>query len=49
MRSRSPFGWCSSSSRPGQFRRIATRYDKLQQTFFAALCLVAAFILVRNS
>ncbi len=32
-----------------QFRRIATRYDKLQQTFFAALCLVAAFIFVRNS
>jgi putative transposase len=32
-----------------QFRRIATRYDKLQQTFFAALCLVATFIFVRNS
>lgn len=32
-----------------QFRRIATRYDKLQQTFFSALCLVAAFIFVRNS
>lgn len=32
-----------------QFRRIATRYDKLQQTFFAALCLVAAFIFVKNS
>lgn len=32
-----------------QFRRIATRYDKLQQTFCAALYLVATFILVRNS
>lgn len=32
-----------------QFRRLATRYDKLQATFFAALCLVATFILVRNS
>ncbi len=32
-----------------QFRRIATRYDKLQQTFFAALCLVAAFIFIKNS
>jgi len=32
-----------------QFRRIATRYDKLQHTFFAALCLIAAFILIRNS
>ncbi len=31
------------------FRRIATRYDKLRQTFFAALYLVAAFVLVRNS
>jgi transposase len=32
-----------------QFRRIATRYDKLRVTFFAALCLVAAFLIVRNS
>jgi transposase len=32
-----------------QFRRIATRYDKLRDTFFAALCLVAAFLIVRNS
>jgi transposase len=31
------------------FRRIATRYDKLAKTFFAALCLVAAFIALRNS
>lgn len=32
-----------------QFRRIATRYDKLAKTFFAAVCLVAAFLIVRNS
>lgn len=32
-----------------QFRRIATRYDKLRTTFFAALYLVAAFLIVRNS
>ena len=32
-----------------QFRRIATRYDKLCKTFFAALYLVAAFLIVRNS
>jgi putative transposase len=32
-----------------QFRRIATRYDKLRATFFAAVCLVAAFLIVRNS
>jgi transposase len=32
-----------------QFRRIATRYDKLQHTFFAALYLIAAFILIKNS
>ena len=32
-----------------QFRRIATRYDKLAKTFFAALHLVAAFLIVRNS
>ena len=32
-----------------QFRRMATRYDKLQKTFQAALHLVAAFLTVRNS
>lgn len=32
-----------------QFRRIATRYDKLAKTFFAAVHLVAAFIIARNS
>jgi transposase len=32
-----------------QFRRIATRYDKLRATFFAAVCLVAAFLIARNS
>lgn len=32
-----------------QFRRMATRYDKLAKTFFAALCLVSAFIFVKNS
>jgi transposase len=26
------------------FRRIATRYDKLAKNFFSALCLVATFI-----
>jgi transposase len=31
------------------FRRIATRYDKLAKCFFAALCLVAAFVATRNS
>lgn len=31
------------------FRRIATRYDKLRKTFFAALYLVAAFIIIKNS
>lgn len=31
------------------FRRIATRYDKLSKTFFSAVCLVAAFVIVRNS
>lgn len=31
------------------FRRIATRYDKLRKTFFAALHLVSAFIMTRNS
>jgi transposase len=29
-----------------QFRRLATRYDKLRATFFAAVCLVAAFLIV---
>jgi len=32
-----------------QFRRIATRYDKLAKTFFAALCLVTAFVGLNNS
>lgn len=32
-----------------QFRRIATRYDKLKATFFAALYLTASFIALRNS
>jgi putative transposase len=32
-----------------QFRRLATRYDKLQRTFFAAVCLVAAFLIAKNS
>ena len=32
-----------------QFRRIATRYDKLCRTFFSAVYLVAAFLIVRNS
>ena len=32
-----------------QFRRIATRYDKLRRTFFAALHLVSAFLIARNS
>ncbi len=32
-----------------QFRRTATRYDKLAKTFFAAICLVSAFLIVRNS
>ena len=31
------------------FRRIATRYDKLSQTFFSAVYLVAAFVIARNS
>ena len=31
-----------------QFRRIATRYDKLSKTFFAALCLVAAFLIINS-
>jgi len=32
-----------------QFRRIATRYDKLQKTFLAAVYLVAAFLIAKNS
>lgn len=32
-----------------QFRRLATRYDKLAKTFFAAVCLVAAFLIAKNS
>ena len=32
-----------------QFRRIATRYDKLHKTFSAALHLVAAFLIAKNS
>jgi transposase len=32
-----------------QFRRVATRYDKLAKTFFAAVHLTAAFLLLKNS
>ena len=32
-----------------QFRRLATRYDKLAKTFLAALHLVAAFLIIKNS
>ncbi|MGC3990745.1 MAG: IS5 family transposase [Chthoniobacteraceae bacterium] len=32
-----------------QFRRIATRYDKLASIFLAAVHLVAAFLILRNS
>ena len=32
-----------------QFRRLATRYDKLAKTFFAAVCLIAAFLIAKNS
>ena len=32
-----------------QFRRIATRYEKLKTSFFAAVHIVAAFICLRNS
>ncbi len=32
-----------------QFRRLATRYDKLQATFLAAVCLVAAFLIAKHS
>lgn len=31
------------------FRRVATRYDKLQKTFFATVHLVAAFLIAKNS
>lgn len=31
------------------FRRIATRYDKLAETFFSALYLIAAFVIAKNS
>jgi hypothetical protein len=37
-------------SRPRHdFRRLATRYGKLAKTFFAAVHLVAAFLIARNS
>ena len=32
-----------------QYRRIATRYDKLAKTFQAAIHLVAAFLIAKNS
>ncbi len=32
-----------------QFRRIATRYDKLANSFFSFVCLAAAFLCIRNS
>ena len=32
-----------------QFPRLATRYDKLAKTFFAAICLVSAFLIAKNS
>jgi transposase len=32
-----------------QFRRLATRYDKLAKTFAAALHLVTAFLFIKNS
>lgn len=32
-----------------QFRRLATSYDKLAKTFLAALHLVAAFLILKNS
>ena len=32
-----------------QFRPLATRYDKLARTFYAALHLVAAFLIIKNS
>lgn len=32
-----------------QFRRIATRYDKLARSFLSAVCIVSAFIIAKNS
>ncbi|MEO6787450.1 MAG: IS5 family transposase, partial [Chthoniobacteraceae bacterium] len=32
-----------------QSRRIAIRYDTLRDTFFSALCLIAAFLIAKNS
>ena len=32
-----------------QFRRLATRYDKLARTFCAALHLIVAFLIAKNS
>ena len=32
-----------------QFRRLATRYDKLAKTFFAAVHLISAFLIAKNS
>ena len=32
-----------------QFRRLATRYDKLANVFLSALCLVSAFFIAKNS
>jgi transposase len=32
-----------------QFRRLATRYDKLRRTFFSALHLVSAFLIAKHS
>jgi transposase len=32
-----------------QFRRIATRYDKLARSFFSAVCIASAFITAKNS
>ena len=30
-----------------QFRRVATRYDKLDETFLAFIHLTAAFVMIR--
>jgi len=32
-----------------QFRRIATRYDKLARSFFSAVYIVSSFIIAKNS
>lgn len=32
-----------------QLRRIASRYDKQARTFFSAVCLIATFLIARNS